>query len=67
MVICVGHTAAITHEASYEIVPYALAILMFMNSCILLYFVRFLFFSMAFIHMGAPYVRIGTTAPRKLS
>jgi hypothetical protein len=29
MVICIGRTPVITHEASYEIVRYALAILMF--------------------------------------
>jgi hypothetical protein len=60
MVICMDRTPAITHEASYEIVPYALAILMFMN-LYYLYFVGFLFVRVAFVHMGAPYVRIGTT------
>jgi len=58
-----GHTSAVTQETSYEIVWYALTILMFMNLCILLYFVRFLCFHIASTHMGAPYVRIGTTTP----
>jgi len=64
MVICIGRTPAITHEASYEIVHYALAILMFMSLSILLYFVSFLFVRVAFIYMGASYVRIGTTTPQ---
>ena len=62
MVIYMNLTPAITQDASYEIVRYALAILTFMSLCILLYFVRFLFFRIASIHIGAPYVRI-----RKLS
>ena len=31
--------------------------------CIILYFARFLIFRIASTHMGAPYVRIWTTAP----
>ena len=58
-----GPTPAITQEASHEIVRYALPVLMFMSLCILLYFVRFLFFHIDSTHMGATYVRIGTTAP----
>jgi len=58
-----GPTPATTQEASYKIVRYDLAILMFMSLGILLYYVRFLFFRIASTHMGAPYVRIGTTAP----
>jgi hypothetical protein len=63
MGIYMGCTPDIMQEASYEIVWYDLAILMFMSLCILLYFVRFLFFLIASTCMGAPYVRIGTTAP----
>ena len=58
-----GRTSAITQEAAYGTVRYALAILMFISRCILLYFVRFLCFCIASTHMGAPYVRIGITAP----
>jgi len=58
-----GPNSAITQEASYETVRYALAILMFISLCSLLYFASFMFFRVASIDMGAPYVKIGTIAP----
>jgi hypothetical protein len=59
MVICVGRTPSVTQEASYGIVVYALANLIFDES---LYFVKFLFFRIASTHIDAPYVRLGPTA-----
>ena len=61
--IPMGGTPAIKQEASKEMVLYALAILMLISLCALCSLRRFLCFATATSQTGAPYVKIGISAP----
>ena len=59
----IGVKPVITHNASFEIVRYALTILMFINLCILISLALWQDLFSTFFHTGAPYSNSGKNPP----